>query len=69
MTSPSFNFRRTAAKAEMAMFERLPKALQIAVSSAAVSVRSVTIWNALCRGVSEEKLLETIKAAGQKDKS
>lgn len=69
MTSSSFNARKLAAKAEMDAFSRLPKALQVAISQAAVSVRSKTIWDALMRGVSEEKLLETIKAAGQKAKS
>lgn len=69
MTSPSFNARKRAAEAEMTAFSRLPKSLQIAISSAAISVQSRTVFDALMRGVSEEKLLETIKAAGQKDKS
>lgn len=68
MTSPSFNARRAAAKAEMETFERLPKALQVAISNAAVSVKSITVWNALCRGVSEEQLLTVIHNAGKKEK-
>lgn len=69
MTSYLFNARRAEARAEMEMFDRLPKALQLAISNSAVSVKSITIWNALVRGVPEDKLLEVIQAQGKKDKS
>jgi hypothetical protein len=62
MTSASFNARKAAAKAEMEAFDSLPSALQKAVANAPTSVRSSVVLAALLRGVSPERLIETLRA-------
>lgn len=70
MTSVRFDQAREAAREEMAAFDRLSPRLRAAIKSAPSSVRATTVWAALVRGVSEEKIIETIegrKSSGQKD--
>ena len=66
MTSKAYNERRAEAEEEMDLFDRLPSAIQLAMRASPVSVKSKTVWDALVRGVSEAKIVETIDAAAKK---
>jgi hypothetical protein len=61
VTSPTFNARKSAAAAEMAIYDRLPAAIRQAIDDAPCSVRAKTILDALLRGVSEEAIIQSLK--------
>lgn len=63
MTSPRFNQRRAEAQTEMEILDALPVALRQAVYNAELSVRASSVRDALLRGVSEEKIIETLKGS------
>lgn len=65
MTSPLFNERRRRAAEEMEILDRLPAPVREALNNARGSVRASSALAALLRGVSEEKIIETINKRSQ----
>ncbi len=61
MTSAAFNARKAAAKAEMEAYDALPLALRQAVDEAPRSIRASVVLQTWLRGVSAERIIETIK--------
>ena len=60
MTSPRFNTDRRRAQDEMRIFNALPRAIRDAMNDASGSVRASVVRDALTRGVSEAKVIETL---------
>lgn len=60
MTSLRFNARQAQARAETEAYDSLPPALRAAIDSAPRSVRASVVLSAMLRGVSVEKIIETI---------
>lgn len=65
MTSPRYNQRQIEAKTEMEILDALPVAVRYAIHNSAYSVRASVVRDALLRGVSEEKIIETINKRSQ----
>lgn len=62
MTSPITQSRRHAAREELRIFDQLPSALRAALNNCAGQPPKASIVrDALLRGVSEEKIIETIE--------
>lgn len=61
MTSSRFNEQRRRAREEMVIFDTLPSALREAINSARGSVRASSVRDALLRGISEARIIETIR--------
>lgn len=61
MTSLAFNQRQREAQTEMQILDGLPVAVRAAIHNAETSVRASVVRDALLRGVSEEKIIETIE--------
>lgn len=61
MTSLRFNSRKRAAAEEIAAFDALPASVRDAINAGHTSASATVILAALLRGVSIEKIVETIK--------
>lgn len=62
MTSPVMQSRRAAAREELCIFDQLSSALRTALNNCAGQPpKASVVRDALLRGVSEEKIIETIE--------
>ena len=67
MTSKAMQSRRRAARDELTIFNRLPRAVRDAINLCeAQPPKASVVLNALLRGVPEETVIETIKRSRSK---
>ncbi len=67
MTSLTMQSRRKAARDELQIFNRLPRAVRDAINECeAQPPKASIVLDALLRGVSEETVIETIKRSRSK---
>lgn len=62
MTSPTYNAKLKAVRSELEIFNRLPRALRDVLNECdRTPPKASIVLDALLRGVSEEKIIETIE--------